>query len=57
MIVLVLKGVKRHAVAEHVLHDCRLQRSTGVSEKLCVVTLKQEKAVIGSEKLCVVTCK
>lgn len=55
--VLVLKGMKRHAVAEHVMYDYRLQRNGSVFEKLCVVTEKQEKVVISSEKLCVVTCK
>lgn len=57
MTVLVLKGMKRHAVAEHAMCDYRLQRNGSAFEQLCVVAGKQEKVVISSEKLHVVTCK
>lgn len=57
MTVLVLKDMKQHTVAEHVMYYFSLQRNAGVFEKFCVVTGKQEKAVISPEELCVVTCK
>lgn len=50
MTVRVLKGMKHHAAAEHVVYDYRLQRNGSVFEKLCVVTENQEKVLISSEK-------
>lgn len=48
MTVLVMKDMKQHTVAEHVMYYFSLQRN-GVFEKFCVVTGKQEKVVISPE--------